>query len=233
MKTAGAILILLAFAVAQTVAPTRVEWNASAPGALKELPDGRAQRTVAIPSAAISVIADITSARRFIDPPTDGGENVTYVVIGIRNTSQQTVHLDPGTITLRVVGKKEKELKRLTEEKVIERAWQSNDRVGGAIPPMVGRMGGVGAADDSLRAATAHGQLDTSKRAAQEVSERHTGQQIVQLKDKALLPRELAPGESVMGMVFFYPYEKKDKLELTIPVGDTTFVIPFSGKKKN
>jgi hypothetical protein len=93
-------------------------------------------------------------------------------------------------------------------------------------------MGSSGAAEASVQAAITHRQLDTSNRSAQQASEQQTGQQIAKLRDKALVPRELAPGESIMGMVFFYPYEKKDKLELTIPVGDSTFVIPFSGKKK-
>jgi len=37
--------------------------------------------------------------------------------------------------------------------------------------------------------------------------------------------------EQIMGLVFFAPYEAKDKVELSIPVGETTFVIPFSGPK--
>jgi hypothetical protein len=241
MRSVAATFILLSLSFAQenTTAGPRVEWNPSAPGATRELPDGRTQRTVATKSAAVSVIADLVPARRFLDPPLDGGPDVAYVVIGIRNNSQQTFNLDSATITLRVVGKNTRELKRFTEEQVVYRAWQGNDRNPSALPAMVGRMssskcGGGTASPDldaTLQAVVARKEQDRSDRIAQEKSEQHTTAQALALSDRALLSRELSPSESVMGMVFFYPFEKKDKLELTIPVGDTTFVFPFSGRK--
>jgi hypothetical protein len=241
MKIFAAILILVSFSFAQDAAPatSRVEWDPSTPDAMKQLPDGRTQRTAKNNLALVSVIADVASARRFVDPPADGGADVTYVVIGIRNTSQQGIHIDPNTITLRAVGKKEKAYERLTEAKVIERAWQVHDMSSSALPAMTGSMGGTGpgaggrndAHDANLQTAVANKEQDRSNRRLQEASERNTGAQTAALRDKALLDRDLDPGQQVMGLVFFYPYEKKDKLELTIPVGTTTFVIPFSGKK--
>ena len=240
MKMLAVVLILVSAAFAQDAAPaaSRVEWDPAAPDAMKQLPDGRTQRTAKNNLAMVSVIADVASARRFVDPPADGGADVTYVVIGIRNTSQQGVHIDPNTITLRAVGKKEKAYQRLTEAKVIERAWQVHDMSSSALPAMSGSMSGAGtsggrndAHDAQLQTAVANKEQDRSNRRLQEASERNTGAQTATLRDKALLDRDLDPGQQVMGLVFFYPYEKKDKLELTIPVGTTTFVIPFSGKK--
>lgn len=242
MKTLAIVLILVSTAFAQDAAPAgnRVEWDASAPDAMKQLPDGRTQRTARNNAATVSVIADVVSARRFVDPPADGGADVTYVVIGIRNTSQQGIHIDPNTITLRAVGKKEKQLQRLSEARVVERAWQTNDRTASALPAMAGSMSGTGmsspggrndAHDAQLQTAISNKEQDGSNRRLQEASEKQTGAQAKALQDKALLDRDLDPGQQVMGLVFFYPYEKKDKLELTVPVGTTTFVIPFSGKK--
>jgi hypothetical protein len=242
MRSLATTLILLSVSFAQDSAPAgnRVEWNPSAPDAIKQLPDGRTQRTARTNSAMVSMIADVVSARRFVDPPADGGAEVTYVVIGIRNLSQQGVHIDPNGITLRAVGKKEKQLQRLTEAKVIERAWQVNDRTASALPAMAGSMSGAGmsspggrndAHDAQLQTAVTNKEQDRSNRRLQEASEKQTGAQTAALRDKALLDRDLDPGQQIMGLVFFYPYEKKDKLELTIPVGNTSFVIPFSGKK--
>jgi hypothetical protein len=234
MKILATAFILLCAAFAQNAAPAnnRVEWNSSAAGALKELPDGRIQRTAMSNAAAVSAIADVTAARRFVDPPADGGGDVTYIVIGIQNRSQQTVHIDPSSISLRVVGKKERDLKRFSEEQVIARAWQANDRSIGAIPPMVGAMGARGGAESSQQAAITHRELGNSDRRIQQASEQQTGVQVAKLRERALIARDLESGGQVMGMVFFYPYEKKDHLELVVPVGDTTFVFPFSGKKR-
>ncbi|MCI0352952.1 MAG: hypothetical protein L0Z53_26315 [Acidobacteriales bacterium] len=232
MKAVAVVFLLLSVAFAQNAVPTatRVEWNPSAPGSLKELPDGRVQRTVTGAGAGVSVIVDVVPARRFIDPPADGGADVTYVIIGIQNTSRQPVHIDPSRITLRAVGKKERELQRLSEEKVVARAWDTVDRSIGALPAMTGSaLSGGG--NDSRDVAVSHRELGSSSRTAQ-ASEQQTGMQSAKLKDKALLARDLDPGKSVMGMVFFLPYEKKDQLELTVGVGETTFVIRFSGKKK-
>ena len=233
MKTAILTFLLVSLAMAQDAAPAakRVEWNPASPGAVKELPDGRTQKTVRSDTVAVSAISDVVSARRFVEPPADGGNDVTYIVVGIQNTSKQPIRLDPSLMTLRVVGKKEKELKRLREDQVIGRAWQGNDRVGGAVPAMAGGMAGGAGGDASLQAATTHQQLDTSNRRLQQASEQQTGIQTAKLKEKALPQRELAPGEQVMGLVFFYPYEAKEKVELSVPVGDTTFVIPFAGRK--
>ena len=232
MKHLIGILILVSFALAQNSVPpsSRVEWKASAGGAAKDLPDGRTQKTVASSSATVSAIADVTNSRRFIDPPMEGGNQVAYVAIGIQNTSKETIHIDPSSISLRLLGKHEKNLKRLSEEQVIERAWQRNDRVGGAVPPMVGSMvGGGGAA--SVESAVTYQQLDTSQRRQQQASEQQTGPQAAKLKNKALLAGDLEPGKAVMGMLFFDPYEAKDKVELSVSVGETTFVIPFAGAK--
>jgi hypothetical protein len=241
MRTLAAFVISLSVSFAQESAPARnrVEWNPSVPYATKKLPDGRTQRTVATKSAAVSVIADLVPARRFLDPPLDGGPDITYVVVGIRNSSRQAFNIDPATITLRVVGKKEKELKRFTEEQVVFRAWQRNDTNPCALPAMVGRASnakpGSGMrspdADATMQGAIAHKEQDKSNRIAQQKSEQQTSAQALALSDKAFFQRELAPGGSAMGMVFFYPYEKNDRLEISIPVSDTTFVIPFSGRK--
>jgi hypothetical protein len=232
MKTAIVAFLLVGLAMAQDAAPAkRVEWNPAAPGAIKELPDGRTQKTVRSETVAVSAISDVVSARRFVEPPADGGKDVTYIVVGIQNTSKQPIRLDPSLMTLRVVGKKEKELKQLREDQVIGRAWQGNDRVGGAMPAMAGSMAGGAGGDASLQAATTHQQLDTSNRRLQQASEQQTGVQTAKLKERALPQRDLAPGEQVMGLVFFYPYEAKEKVELSVPIGDTMLVIPFAGRK--
>ncbi|MCI0352951.1 MAG: hypothetical protein L0Z53_26310 [Acidobacteriales bacterium] len=189
-------------------------------------------------SATVSVITDLAPARSFLDPPVEGGPDVAYVVIGIRNNSKQSFTIDPSQVTLRVIGKKEKELERLDEKKVIARAWQASDRTIGAVPPMGTRSVNTrprqdaGMNDATRDMAVSHRQLGRSDRRVQEASEQQTGVQLVRLQDRALLVGDLDPGKSIMGMVFFYPYEKKDQLELTILVGETTFVIPCSGKKK-
>ena len=231
MKILATIFLFASLTLAQNSSPAgnRVEWNPSAPDAIKELPDGRMQRTVNSKAASVSIIADVISAKRFVDPPADGGNDVTYVVIGVRNTSQQTVNIEPGTITLRAVGKKERELKQLAAEKVIERAWQGLDNRPATMPAMSGSLSGGTGPDATLQHAASQ---DTAGNLSKQASEQQTGLQAKRLRDKALLPRELAPGEAVMGMVFFYPYEKKDQLELTVPIGGTAFVFPFAGKKK-
>src|SRR2546423_8419058 len=144
MKYVTATVFLLSLALAQSSAPAtnQVQWNPSARGASKDLPDGRVQKTVATNSAAVSAIADVTYARRFVDLPADTGSEVAYVAVGIQNLSKQTIHINPSLIELRVVGKHEKQLKRLNEEQVIGRAWQGNDRTGGTLPPMAGSMVG-------------------------------------------------------------------------------------------
>src|SRR4051812_45828431 len=103
MKRLPIVFFLVSLALAQSTTPggNRVEWNPSSPDALKELPDGRAQKNVASSFAVVSAIAEVTSAKHFIDPPADGGRDVTYVVIGVQNTSQQPLQIDPGLISLR------------------------------------------------------------------------------------------------------------------------------------
>jgi hypothetical protein len=240
MKILAASFILVSLAFAQDKPnQTRVEWNASLPGALRKLSDGRTQRTVASKFAVVSMIADRAEARRFLDPPLDGGPDVTYIVIGIRNLSEPAYKFDPATVKLRVVGKNERELERFTEEQVVYRAWQRNDNNPSALPAMSGgmknvRVGrGVGHpdTDSTVRLAVTGNAQDRSNRIAQQKSEQQTTAQARNLSDRSLLAREVAPGESVMGMVFFYPFENSDKLELTIPVGETTFVIPFTGRE--
>lgn len=241
MKILAAAFILLALAFAQDKpSGTRVEWNPSLPGALRKLPDGRTQRTVASKFAVVSMIADRAEARRFLDPPLDGGPDVTYIVIGIRNLSQPTYNFDPASVKLRVVSKNQRELQRFTEEQVVYRAWQRNDNNPSALPAMSGRMsssrpGGPAISPDeetTIRVAAVHNKQDRSNRIAQQKSEQQTSAQALALSDRSLLAREVAPNKSVMGMLFFYPFENGDTLELAIPVGDTTFVIPFSGRER-
>jgi len=88
-----------------------------------------------------------------------------------------------------------------------------------------------GASDAALEAAVTTRRTDTTNRRLQEASEQKTVAQITKLKEKGLPARELEPGESVKGLVFFYPSSSKDAVELSVPVGDITFVIPFSGSK--
>ena len=231
MKTLAAILILLPCVFAQTsttATGNSVHWDGGAPGASQQLQDGRTQKTVKSNSATVAAIADLTSARQFVDPPMDGGNEVSYILIGIQNTSAQPVRIDPGAIMLRVAGKKEQQLKRLREDQVIARAWANNERGGGGN---AGVEGMKGANDVALEAAVTSRRTDTTSRRMQEASEQKTVAQTAKLKEKALPTRELEPGESVKGLVFFYPFSSKDTVELSVPVGDTTFVIPFSGSK--
>jgi hypothetical protein len=229
MKPLAGMLLLVSLASAQSQPSLagRIEWNPSAQGASKRLPDGRVQKTVASKLTTVSAIAAVINARRFLDPPMEGGPNVAYIAIGIKNTSKDVIHIEPSSISLRVLGKENKALKRLTEEDVVFRAWYGNDRVGGAVPPMDRDAGNDGNRD----LAVVHKELDRSNRRMQEVTEQQSTAQANRVKDISLLTHDLDPGKATMGMVFFFPYEPKDKVELSVLVGDTTFVIPFSGRK--
>jgi hypothetical protein len=232
MKSFASVLLLLSFAAAQTAAPTgnRVEWNASAPNATQEQPNGQVQKTVASSQASVSAMMDVTAAKRFLDPPSDGGGELTYVVIGIQNTSQQPIRIDPNSITLRVLGKKEKQLKRYSEDRVVERAWYATERYIPTVAPGPGSMGSTGGGEKSVEAAITHQDMGAGDRRMQQGPEQALAQ-ATKLRQKSLAARELAPGESVMGLMFFHPYEKKDKLELSVRLGETDYVIPFAGPK--
>lgn len=238
MRTLSAIFVLLTLSFAQDNVPattSTLRWDASAPGATKETQPGRIQKNVTSSSATVSALAEVSSARRFIQPPMDGGYEVVCIVIGIRNTSQQAIHIDPSRITLRVAGKKEQQLKQLQEEQVLARAWMGPERGGSAVST-VGMtpgtsMGATGAGDAALDAAVIGRDTFGSSRKAREAAEQQTGPQIAKLKERALIARDLAPGEAIQGLMFFMPYGEKDNVELSVPVGDTTFVVPFSGRK--
>jgi len=123
--------------------------------------------------------------------------------------------------------------KRMSEEQVAMGAWHSNSPgAPSALPAMAGAITSRGGNDSALQSAiTQHEQSAGAQRARPPWSEKNTGLQAAQLKERALPAKELQPGEQIMGLVFFNPYEAKDKVELSIPVGETTFVIPFSGPK--
>jgi len=228
------VFLVTSFAFCQNAPPAgnRVEWDPAAPGASKDLPDGRSQRTASSANARVSALPGVAPARRLIDPTLDGGDDITFVGIAIHNTSNQPVRIDPSNIALRAVGKKERELKRMTEEQVAMRAWHSNGPgAPSALPAMSGSMAGSTGGDASIQTAVAQQEQRSGQRAHPQWSEKNTGLQAAQLKERALPAKELQPGEQIMGLVFFAPYEAKDKVELSIPVGETTFVIPFSGPK--
>src|SRR5919204_4699284 len=106
MRTFAAILILLSVSFAQQSAPATahtVRWDASVPGATKESQKGRIQKNVTSGSAQVSALAEITPARRFVEPPMEGGYDVACIVVGIQNTSKQIIHIDPSLIRLRIV----------------------------------------------------------------------------------------------------------------------------------
>lgn len=232
MKILAAFFLLLSLAFAQSTAPTsnRVEWNPSAPDAVKELANGQTQKTVASGAASVSAMMDVTTAKRFMDPPGDGGREVTYVVIGIQNTSEQPIRIDGKTVTLRVVGKKEKELKRFNEDQIVERAWYAAERYVPTVSPGPGTMGSMGGGEKSVEAAITHQDLGSGDKRMQQGPEQALAQ-ATKLRAKTLGSHELAPGQAVMGLIFFNPYEKKDKLELSVRIGEAEFVIPFSGPK--
>jgi hypothetical protein len=231
MRIFATAVLLFSVAAAQTDAPAgkRVEWNPSRPEALKELPNGQTQKNAESDSIVVSAMMDVTSAKRFTDPPSDGGQAVTYIVIGVQNASQQSVRVDPGSITLRVVGKKEKALKRLSEDQVVERAWHAAERYIPTTGPGQGGMGS-GGGEQGVEAAITHQDLSTGDKRMQQGPEQALAQ-AAKLKEKALANGEVAAGESVMGLLFFYPYDKKDKLELSVRVGETDFIFPFAGPK--
>lgn len=231
MKILAFVFLLVSLALAQTAAPTgnRVEWNASDPNAIKEQANGQVQKTVASTQASVSAMIDVTAAKRFLDPPAGDGPDVTYVVVGIQNTSQQPLRIDPAAITLRIVGKKEKQLKRFNEDQVVERAWHTTDRYIATAAPSAGGMGSR-TGDTTMESAATHQDLGSGDRRFQQGPEQALAQ-ASKLRQKSIPARELAPGESVMGLIFFHPYEKKDKLELNVRLGDTDYVIPFAGPK--
>lgn len=231
MRICASVLLLLSLAAAQTAAPTanRVEWNPSAPNATQEQPNGQVQKTVASEAVSVSAILDVTAAKRFLDPPAGDGPDVTYVVIGIQNTSQQPIRIDPNSISLRVLGKKEKQLRRYNEDQVVERAWHSTDRYIATTSPSAGGMGSR-AGETTMESAATHQDLGSGDRRLLQGPEQALAQ-ASKLRQKTLAARELAPGESVMGLIFFHPYEKKDKMELSVRLGETDFVIPFAGPK--
>jgi hypothetical protein len=241
MKTLAAIFTLLAVSFAQSNAPgtsRTVHWDASAPGATKETQKGRIQKNVRSNIAEVSALAEITNARRFVDPPMEGGYDVACIVIGIQNTSKQTLHIDPSLITVRVVGKKEQQLKRLEESQVIDRAWMVPDRSGSALSGFGMTAGGAGAStgishnsDVALEAAVTGRETVGANRRLLESAAQQTGPQTAKLKERALAGSDLEPGQTIQGLLFFLPYDDKDQVEVSIPVGDTTFVIPFSGRK--
>ena len=232
MKILASVFLLLSVASAQTAAPTgdRVEWNASAPNAIKEQANGQVQKTVASAQASVSAMMDVTAAKRFLDPPAGDGAELTYVVIGIQNTSQQPIRIDTNAITLRVLGKKEKQLRRYSEDQVVERAWYATERFIPTVAPGPGSMGSMGGGEKSVEAAITHHDMGSGDRRMQQGPEQALVQ-ATKLRQKTLAGREVAPGESVMGLIFFHPYEKKDKLELSVRLGETDFVIPFAGPK--
>ena len=229
------VVLITSFAFAQDAPPAgkRVDWDPAAPGASKDLPDGRSQRTASSPNARVSALPGVAPARRLIDPTLDGGDDVTFIGVAIQNISKQPLRIDPSKITLRAIGKKERELKRMSEEQVAMGAWHSNSPgAPSALPAMAGAITSRGGNDSALQSAiTQHEQSAGAQRARPPWSEKNTGLQAAQLKERALPAKELQPGEQIMGLVFFNPYEAKDKVELSIPVGETTFVIPFSGPK--
>ena len=96
---------------------------------------------------------------------------------------------------------------------------------------LTGIQGMSGANDAAADAAILNGRVDTSDRLHQQASEQRSDEQAAKLKRKSLPERELAFTEEAMGLVFFLPYEGKDTVELSIPVGGTVFVIPFSGSR--
>jgi len=110
------LLLLTAALWAESSTPVvkRLEWDPAAPGASKQLGDGRTQKTMAMSSVRVSAIAAVTEARRFVDPHFSGGSYVSYIAVGVQNLSETPIHIDPTGITLRVLGKKERYLKRLT-----------------------------------------------------------------------------------------------------------------------
>jgi len=173
---------------------------------------------------------DVTAAKRFLDPPSDGGRELTYVVVGIQNTSQQPIRIDPNAISLRVLGKKEKQLRRYSEDQVVERAWYATERYVPTTPATPGMMGSAGGGEKMQEAAITHQDLGSGDRRVLQGPEQALAQ-ATKLKQKSLAARELAPGESVMGLIFFHPYEKKDKLELSVRLGEKDYVIPFAGPK--
>lgn len=231
MKILASLFLLASLAFAQTSAPTanRIEWNASAPNATQEQPNGQVQKTVASPEASVSAMMDVTAAKRFLDPPAGDGPELTYVVIGIQNTSQQQLRIDPNAINLRVLGKKEKQLRRYNEDQVVERAWHGTDRYIATATPSAGGMGSR-AGETTMDSAATHQDLGSGDRRMLQGPEQALAQ-ASRLRQKSLPARELEPGESIMGLVFFDPYDKKDKLELSVRLGETEFVIPFAGPK--
>lgn len=238
MRTLSAIFILLSLSFAQSTAPAAnvVRWDASAPGATKESQKGRIQKNVRSSAAEVSALSEIRPARNFVEPPMEGGYDVACVVIGIQNVSKQPLHIDPSQITLRIVGKREQEVKRLKENQVIDRAWMEPDRGTSALGG--NSVGGDGSAtgtshntDAALESAVMTREAVGANRRLRESAAQQTGQQTAKLKERALNPQDLEPGQTVQGLMFFVPYGNKDNVELTIPVGDTTFVIPFSGRK--
>lgn len=241
MRTLSAIFILLSLSFAQSNAPASgnvVRWDASVPNATKETQKGRIQKNVRSSTAEVSAMAEIIPARHFAEPPMEGGYEVACVVIGIQNKSQQPIHIDPSQITLRVVGKREEQLKRLLEAQVIDRAWMEPDRGGSALSGVGMTAGGGGGnpgishnTDAALESAMVTRESLGGNRKGRENAAQQTGTQTAKLKERALNPQELEPGQTVQGLMFFLPYGDKDQAELTIPIGDTAYVIPFSGRK--
>jgi hypothetical protein len=166
----------------------------------------------------------------------EGGYEVACVVIGIQNVSKQPIHIDPSQITLRVVGKREEQLKRLLEGQVVDRAWMEPDRGASALGGNA--VGGDGSAtgtshntDAALESAIMTREAVGGSRKQREAAAQQTGPQTAKLKERALNPQDLEPGQTVQGLMFFVPYGDKDNVELTIPIGDSAFVIPFAGRK--
>ncbi|MCI0352953.1 MAG: hypothetical protein L0Z53_26320, partial [Acidobacteriales bacterium] len=160
------------------------------------------------------------------------------VVIGIQNTSRQPIQIDPSGITLRKVGKGEEQLKRLQENQVIDRAWMAPDRGGSALSGVGMTAGGGNTGggishntDAALESAHISREALGANRKLRESAAQQTGAQTAKLKERALTAQALEPGETIQGLMFFLPYGEKDTVELAVPVGDTTFVFPFSGRR--
>lgn len=239
MKTLSAIFILLSLSFAQSNPPAAgnvVRWDPSLPGAIKESQKGRVQKNVRSNTVEVSAMSEIRPARNFVEPPMEGGYDVACVVIGIQNMSKQPIHIDPNLITLRIVGKREQEVKRLKENQVIDRAWMEPDRGTGALGgnPVGGDGSATGTShntDAALESAVMTREAVGGSRRQREAAAQQTGPQTAKLKERALNAQELDPGQTIQGLMFFLPYGDKDQVELTIPIGDNTYVIPFSGRK--
>lgn len=113
---------------------------------------------------------------------------------------------------------------------MVERAWYATERFIPTVAPGPGTMGSMGGGEKSVEAAITHQDMGSGDRRMQQGPEQALAQ-ATKLRQKSLAVRELAPGESVMGLIFFHPYAKKDKLELSVHLGETDFVIPFAGPK--